>query len=349
MLVRGGNLPRPTPQIGGLIAALADAGVFRLRGVIVGTVAYQTYSAMLGVRLPATMAQTSDVDVAQGADVSAAVVDATRPMPEVLRQFDPTFRPVPHIHTGGDASYIAASGLRVDFLTPNRGRETEEPQHLPALGTSAQPLRFLDFLIREPQRAALLHGTGVLVSVPAPERYALHKLIVSRRRRDGDAKRDKDRYQAESLLNVLVERRPHELRSAWAEAFARGKTWRLLLCEGLGLLHPKTRDSVLRTVGAPRSVVPGLHLEFIPGKEWYDEGAQEGFFFARAGAEGLRCGIALDALQAYLGLKTTDPTACLDTIRRHRVAIESAAQAKYLKQSVSVEHDIMLTRTDLTP
>lgn len=347
MLVRGGNLPRPTPQIGGLVAALADAGVFRLRGVIVGTVAYQTYSAMLGVRLPATMAQTSDVDVAQGADVSAAVIDATKPMPDVLRHFDPTFRPVPHIHAGGDASYLAASGLRVDFLTPNRGRETEEPQHLPALGTDAQPLRFLDFLIREPEPAVLLHGTGVLVSVPAPQRFALHKLIVSRRRRDGDAKREKDRHQAESLLTVLAERRPHELRAAWDEAFARGRTWRRLLGEGLGLLHPKTRDSVLRAIGAPRSVIPGLRLEFLPGKEGYDEGSQEGFFFARCGAEGIRCGIARDALQAGFGLDTIAPAACLETLRRHRVAIELASETKYLQQPVGAEHDIVLTRTDM--
>jgi hypothetical protein len=31
-LVRGGNLPRPPPAIGDLVAALAAAGVFRLRG-----------------------------------------------------------------------------------------------------------------------------------------------------------------------------------------------------------------------------------------------------------------------------------------------------------------------------
>jgi hypothetical protein len=122
MLVRGGNFPTPRRDIGDLTAALADAGVFRLRGVLVGTVACQAYSALLGVRLPATLVQTSDVDVAQFADVSAAIGDVTRPMADILRQVDATFRPVPHIDPGRAVSYIAASGLRIDFLTPNRVR-----------------------------------------------------------------------------------------------------------------------------------------------------------------------------------------------------------------------------------
>ncbi|MBL3684602.1 hypothetical protein F2981_18295 (plasmid) [Sinorhizobium meliloti] len=60
---------------------------------------------------------------------------------------------------------------------------------MPALGgAAAQPLRFLDYLIYHPIRAVLLHGAGVLVNVPAPQRYAIHKLIVaSRRLTDDDA------------------------------------------------------------------------------------------------------------------------------------------------------------------
>lgn len=248
MLVRVGRLPRPLTPIGDVVTALADAGVFRLRAVLVGTVAYQAYSAMLGVRLPDTMAQTDDIDVAQFADVSAAIGDASRPMADVLRDVDPSFRPVPHIHPVRATRYVAASGLKVDFLTPNRGRETEEPQPLRALGTDAEPLRFLDFLIRDPEPAVLLHNAGVLVTVPAPERFALHKLIVSRRRREGDAKRDKDRVQAQALLEVLARKRPYELRGAWEEAFGRGKAWQRYLGEGLMLLEQGIRDRVRHIV-----------------------------------------------------------------------------------------------------
>jgi hypothetical protein len=73
------------------------------------------------------------------------------------------------------------------------------PSPMPALGgTSAENLRFLDFLIYEPVRTVLLHREGVSVNVPAPERYAVHKLIVASRRLTdalGRAKRDKDLLQ----------------------------------------------------------------------------------------------------------------------------------------------------------
>ena len=346
MLTRAGNLPRPLPAIGNLVAALADAGVFRLRGVLVGTVAYQTYPAVLGCRLPATSLQTSDVDVAQFEDVSAAIGDLTQPMVDVLRAVNKSFRPVPTTHKQRVFSYEADTGLRVDFLTPNRGRDTEEPRNLPALGTDAQPLRFLDFLIRDPEQAVLLHGTGVLVSVPAPQRFALHKLIVARRRRDGDPKRDKDIFQAQALLNVLVDRRPRELQDAWREAFGRGKTWQILLGEGLGLLHPGTRDRVLQTVGAPRSVVPGLDVRFVPERAGFDVSRDLVRFYAVAGRESITCAVGRDVLEGVADT-TLDRGGCLETFRRHRNKIEVALRTRYMMRPVEVSEDLRLTRADL--
>src|SRR6266550_169816 len=77
--------------------AFAKAGVFRLRGVLVGTVAYQTYAAMLGIRPPLASLQTEDIDIAQFKNVSVAVEDRTPPMLAVLQQVDKTFRAVSHI------------------------------------------------------------------------------------------------------------------------------------------------------------------------------------------------------------------------------------------------------------
>jgi hypothetical protein len=249
-LVRSFSLPRPIPEIGNILAALAKAGVFRLRGVLVGTVAYQTYSAMLGARLPASVLQTGDVDIAQFKNVSVAVADRTPPIFDVLKNVDNTFRPVPHVHGEPNVTtYAAKGGIRVDFLTPNEGPDTDAPQPLPAFHTDAQPLRFLDFLIYDPEPAVVLHDAGVHVLVPAPQRYAVHKLIVSRRRKEGAAKRDKDTQQAEALLDLLAKKRPHELKDAWDEARGRGKTWRQLIDEGLALLSPSIRDATLEVVG----------------------------------------------------------------------------------------------------
>ena len=130
MLVRGGGLPAPRRDMGELIAALAKVGVFRLRGVLVETVAYQTYSAMLGVRLPAALIQTSDIDVARDANISAAISDVTTPLSDVLRQVDASFRPVPRINSARAVTYANAHGPRVDFLTPT------------AVATPMSPARF---------------------------------------------------------------------------------------------------------------------------------------------------------------------------------------------------------------
>ena len=153
MLVRSAHLPAPDRRIGGTIAALQKAGVFRLRAVLVGTLAYQTYPGLLGARLPHGSMQTSDIDIAQDRGVSLALDDATPPPLETLGALDASFRAIPSPHDSRrSTSYHGAHGVRVDFLVPNTGPESDAPQMLPALATDAQPLRFLDYLIREPAR-----------------------------------------------------------------------------------------------------------------------------------------------------------------------------------------------------
>jgi len=102
-----------------------------------------------------------------------------------------------------------------------------------------------------PEQAVLPHGAGVLVSIPSPARFALHKLIISRRRRLGDAERQKDILQAQSLLGVLTARQAPKLQSAWREAVARGRTWQRLLTEGLADVDPAIRQAVTDTSNAP--------------------------------------------------------------------------------------------------
>ena len=147
------GMPRPTPETGSVIAALASAGIFRLRSVLVGTVAYQTYSSMLGEKLPAQSLRTDDIDIAQFKNVSVAVDEQIPPILEVLKGVNSTFRPIPHIVDGRRVtSYQVEGGLRVEFLTPNEGPDTDKPQRLQSLQTDAQPLRFLDFLYTNPNR-----------------------------------------------------------------------------------------------------------------------------------------------------------------------------------------------------
>jgi hypothetical protein len=258
-LIRAG-LRGPDARSGRVLEALAKAGVFRLRAVLVGTVAYQTYPGLIGARLSNTNAMTEDLDLAQFRGVSIAVEDAVEtPFLDILRTVDPEFRAIPPIFAAGQSSRFALGDrYRVDILTPMQGPSDDRLVPLPALKADAQPLRFLDFLIYREVKAVCLWGAGISVNVPAPERFALHKLLVSRLRvetSDSQAKATKDIRQAGELIGVLAAQRPYELRDAWEELTARGPRWRHLANQAVSLLDqatgsPAARQTLEQVVGA---------------------------------------------------------------------------------------------------
>jgi hypothetical protein len=347
-LVRSFGLAPPIPTIGAVVDALAKAGIFRLRSVLVGTVAYQTYPAMLGMKIPGALLQTEDVDVAQFANVSVAVGDETPPMLEVLRKVDASFRQLPH--TAGPrftTSYVAKGGLRVEFLTPNEGPESDTPRGLPALKTDAQPLRFLDFLIHAPEHAVVLHGSGVYVQVPAPERYAVHKLIISLRRRPGVAKRDKDLRQAEALLDALIQRRPESVKVAWEEASERGPKWRKLLLEGASHLGARVRDLTLKSIGQPREILPGMDLTFDNPPARYDSSRDVVSFTGTALGEDVACVVSREALDDHFGADGLDKNGRLESFLKNRSAIERLVRTKYLSRPVEEPEAVLLKTADV--
>jgi hypothetical protein len=348
-LVRSFGLSRPIKEIGDIVSALAKAGVFRLRGVLVGTVAYQTYSPMLGARLPQTILQTGDVDIAQFQNVSVAVEEQIPPVLDLLKNVGQTFRAVPHIHEKNVTSYVAKGGLRVDFLTPNEGADTDIPRPLRAFQTDAEPLRFLDFLIYEAEPAVLLQDAGIYVLVPSPQRYAIHKLIISRRRKQGAAKQDKDIQQSAALLDMLHEKRPYELKSAWEEAYARGPTWQKLLIEGLGQIPASTRDKVLRTIERPRNIIPGADLKFSDPVPRYDFERDVVTFIGEVGRSSVRCAISREALDDNFGATTgLSNERRLDKFRKNRSLIERMAREKYLNWPIE-EPETVLIKTMEVP
>jgi hypothetical protein len=255
-LTRQAGLMAPDRFTGDIVEALGNAGIFRLRGVLVGTAAFQTYAGHLGVRLPGASLQTGDADFAQRYSVSSSMEDSLLPVLDILRSVDPTFREIPHRSDPTQVTQFEnAARYKVEFLTPNRGSDdyADRASPMPALGgASAQPLRFLDFLIHEPVRTVMLHRSGVPVTVPSPERYAVHKLIVASRRQSdatGIAKREKDIHQARLLLEALeITRRQDDLAEVFAEAWNRGSSWREAIEKALGLMQDKHREAAVKTL-----------------------------------------------------------------------------------------------------
>ena len=226
-MCREGGLPRVDVQTGKVLLVLSKAGIFRLRGVIVGTHAFRCYPGLLGVELPEAHAVTEDIGVAAFPSVSVALDDRLDPaLAEALKQIGP-FVARPGLYQQPTARRDQKSGVLVELLTPNEGPDREEPLELPALGAHALPLRFLDYLIHGPTQAAALYRSGILINVPQPARYAVHKLIVATRRASSAAvKATKDIEQSAALIRVLAEDRPDELEDAFVEARERGPAWR---------------------------------------------------------------------------------------------------------------------------
>ncbi len=234
--LRAARLPVPDTVSGNIMAAMAEAGVFRLRAVVIGSVAFQTYAGLLGHHLNATLSRTEDLDIGQFQSIAIAVEDRIeRDLEAVLKTVDARFQAIPDSMDGRRTMRYALrigkeEWFSVDVLSPMRGPDRSKIGALPALRSDAQFLRYLDFLLYQEVNAVSLHGAGIPINVPDPTRYALHKLIIARLRRQDNsqsaAKSRKDLEQAEALIGILARCRPDDLVDLWQELCARGPAWR---------------------------------------------------------------------------------------------------------------------------
>lgn len=101
----------------------------------------------------------------------------------------------------GEQGYIIFQhpDLILEFLVPARGRDPGKPFPLDQLGINAQALRFMDALARNPIQMLF---DDVKVTLPHPVDFALHKLLIAGRRKEG-TKAEKDRAQDIALLTAL--------------------------------------------------------------------------------------------------------------------------------------------------
>lgn len=229
---------------GQILTAMARAGVFRLGGTLVGTQAFRLYEGELGVRIGSDqMSMTMDVDIASFERLSLVLDDRVDPsLPEMFRDF--SFDPVPGRDRPNDVWRWRQTNQQtlIEFLTPSF-EAGEGIRDLPALGVKAQALHHLNYLIADPIQAAVIYRRGALVQVPRPARYAIHKLIVADRRRDGEdaLKARKDRAQAAFLIDFLADEDPDALVEALEDARARGPAWRNRIDATLSRM-PKTAE-----------------------------------------------------------------------------------------------------------
>lgn len=228
------------PRAARVLKAFAASGVFDAGAVLVGTHAFGLLGNLLGARLSGSSLRTDDLDLA--AVSLAADSGGSADAQSTLERLEMGFLPVPALSPKRPSTSFKVRGasLRVDFLTP--GREGE-PVPLSRLGTAAQPLPYLDYLIEGPEKAAAIDGGGFLVNVPSPARFCLHKILVAPRRPvSQESKAGKDLAQAAQLALVLAEARPGDLRLAADALKERG--WKGKLAQGLARLKTLAPDAV---------------------------------------------------------------------------------------------------------
>jgi hypothetical protein len=204
-----------TPRHLATLAPLANHGLFAAGAILIGAHAFEVIVNRLGVR--AESFATEDVDIARNARLAMA------PLPEggfleLLRQSGIDFVAVPPFDPREPSIKFKERGrsrFTVDLLVPASG-DKPGVEKVPELGAHAVALPYLRYLLGETQMGVALSTQGIVaVRVPTPERFALHKMMVSRLRRSGSEKSDKDLRQAALLIAALGELQPGALEEAY--------------------------------------------------------------------------------------------------------------------------------------
>ncbi len=246
MLISGGAFS-PAAADGRVLEVLAQAGVFLSGGVLVGSHAFNSYANMLGVSWGSALMQTQDMDLASHRQVSVAMRQDTPDVKSLLLESGMGFFEVPALNVKSPSTSFKVRGqeFHVDLLTPQQEAAAEEPVFLPHFKTYAHPIRFLEYLLEDNQFAAIAFRSGILVNVPAPARFAVHKLVVSRRRPSAQqVKARKDIQQATELFNILIEDRPGDIWIALDAASTMPRKFQSHLKEGINLLPDDTRQAL---------------------------------------------------------------------------------------------------------
>lgn len=216
MVLSGGMRGLP-PQEGKILRMLERSGLFLSGGVLVGTPAFNALGCSMGV-IWDNQFETRDVDIAVDNPLLPLVTgNPDLDLVQAIKDAGMGFVSIPMLNPKKPSTSFKMAGgdYIVELLTPERGKPSKGPIRIAALNAVAEPLRFLDYLLEGVQSVALPFGVGILVNVPDPARFSLHKLVVSQRRPAAfAAKSKKDIDQARQMLEHLADIRPGAIESA---------------------------------------------------------------------------------------------------------------------------------------
>jgi hypothetical protein len=219
-----------------VVNRLGQYGFFRAGGILIGTHAFLAMGNMLGVKWTSSN-KTMDVDFAHaGKNVSVALgANLKLSVHDALTSLEMGLLPIAEFSGKTGAQYRNPKDpeLRLDFVTS----ETRDGKTviLPDLGLALECLKFMEYSLIETTQAVLLSKSGAcIVNIPAPQRYAIHKLIVYGERPISErVKANKDLGQSASIIKVLLDMGNASLvKAAWDDAVSRGPGWEKRAIQG---------------------------------------------------------------------------------------------------------------------
>lgn len=249
----GGGMAALSRDEGKVLALLERNGVFLAGAALVDTVAFRAYANMLGITWASDIG-TQDVDIAIDNQYTLALPRPRAPinLGQLILDSGLGYIKVPTLNRRQPSTSfkIRNRDFRIDVLAPMRGRETNRPIELSDFGTCATPLRHLAFILEDIQPAVLLYEHGIIINVPAPGRFAVHKCVISQKRGSGSAaKARKDLRQAEQVFRALLQLRPADITLALSAAKTRGSSFLNKFDDGLKQIDSEVAAAVREYAG----------------------------------------------------------------------------------------------------
>ncbi|RDE51382.1 MAG: hypothetical protein DVS81_06695 [Candidatus Accumulibacter meliphilus] len=197
------------------LASLYNHGVFQAGGVLIGSHAYSLLLNQLGAA--GAPYATEDIDIARREKLAFPALPEASFL-EMLQSTGIPFIEVPQLDARQPSTSFKERGrsrFHVDLLVPSAGEDFQVVA-VPELPAHATAVPYLGYLLADSQMSLLMAREGCcMVRVPLPERFALHKLMVSQLRTNRGSQSEKDRFQAAVLLAVLGENHPGAIEEAW--------------------------------------------------------------------------------------------------------------------------------------
>jgi hypothetical protein len=175
------------------LLALHNAGALR-ELILVGSWCHHLYRIYFNNAPEIPIIRTLDIDFLIP---NPARIKQEISIPEILTSLD--FIPL-HNYITGLTKYIHPE-LELEFLTPDLGRgKGSTPYNIPKLHINAQGLRYLN-LIQD--HILEIEYLNMIIKVPEPAAYVLHKFIVFELRNQ-EAKQERDLYSAKAITEFLI-------------------------------------------------------------------------------------------------------------------------------------------------